>query len=283
MNRILVSNFSNSCTQQPIVVVKECPFPNLEALSLDLIPTIWPGKFPDFPPSFLTRMPNLLEFYVCGSGWEEIFPYELLDPEVQVMTVPRLRRLWLCSLTMLAHLWKEDTQPCPLFYNLEILEVLKCNKLRILVPSTVSFRNLTDLSVSNCHGLINLVTSSTARTLLQLNKMTISKCKKITKIVAMEDGEANVAITFNKLTYLELDGLPNLTNFCSGAYSFGFPSLEKVIVRCCPEMKTFCQGILSTPKLKGVQATEDDDDSHWEHDLNTTTLRLWESNDDDTQ
>ncbi|KAG6708293.1 hypothetical protein I3842_06G074000 [Carya illinoinensis] len=97
----------------------------------------------------------------------------------------------------------------------------------------------------------------------------------------MEDGEANVAITFNKLTYLELDGLPNLTNFCSGAYSFGFPSLEKVIVSCCPEMKTFCQGILSAPKLKGVQATKDY--SHWEHDLNTTTLRLWESNHDDTQ
>ncbi|KAG2702064.1 hypothetical protein I3760_06G073700 [Carya illinoinensis] len=99
----------------------------------------------------------------------------------------------------------------------------------------------------------------------------------------MEDGEANVAITFNKLTYLELDGSPNLTNFCSEACSFGFPSLEKIIVRCCPEMKTFCQGILSTPKLKGVQETEYEDDSNWEHDLNTTTLRLWESNHDDTQ
>ncbi|KAF5443177.1 hypothetical protein F2P56_035759 [Juglans regia] len=270
--------------KQPFFLVDESTFPNLELLSLGFNQmAIWPSKFPDFPPCFLTRMPNLLEFEVSHCGWKEIFPYELLDPEVQVMTFPRLRQLVLESLPMLAHLWKEDTQPCPLFYNLEFLEVLHCNKLRILVPSTVSLRNLTDLSVSNCHGLINLVTSSTARTLLQLNKMTISKCKKITKIVAMEDGEANVAITFNKLTYLELDGLPNLTNFCSGASSFWFPSLERVIVRCCPEMKTFCQGILSTPKLKGVQATKYKDDSHWEHDLNTTTLRLWESNDDDTQ
>ncbi|KAG7974842.1 hypothetical protein I3843_06G068300 [Carya illinoinensis] len=262
-----------------IFVIKECTFPNLELLSLmDFNRTIRPS---DFPPSFLTGMPNLLEFKVYDSGWEEIFPYELLDPEVQVVTVPRLRRLVLARLPMLAHLWKEDTQPCPLFYNLEFLKVRKCNKLRILVPSSVFLQNLTDLDVSNCHGLINLVTSSTARTLLQLKKMTISKCKRITKIVAMEDGEANVVITFNKLTYLELDGLPNLTNFCSGAYFFGFPSLEKLIVSCCPEMKTFCQGILSTPKLKGVQATKDD--SHWEHDLNTTTLRLWESHHDDTQ
>ncbi|KAG2702082.1 hypothetical protein I3760_06G074700 [Carya illinoinensis] len=248
-----------------IFAVKECTFPNLEILSLrDFNRTIRPSKFSDFHPSFLTRMPNLLvlEFDVYGSGSEEIFPYELLDAEVQVLIVPRLRRLEVFRLPMLAHLWKEDTQPCPLFYNLEFLKVSECGKLRILMPSLVYLQNLTDLDVSNCHGLINLVTSSTARTLLQLKKMTISKCKKITKIVAMEDGEANVAITFNKLTYLELDGLPNLTNFCSGAYSFGFPSLEKVIVSCCPEMKTFCQGILSTPKLKGVQATKDY--SHWE-------------------
>ncbi|KAG2702094.1 hypothetical protein I3760_06G074900 [Carya illinoinensis] len=259
-----------------IFVVKEYTFPNLEILSLKFNRTVRPSEFSDFPPSFLTRMPNLLEFEAYNSGWEEIFPYELLDPEVQVLTVPRLRRLEVFRLPMLAHLWKEDTQPCPLFHNLEFLKMSECGKLRILVPSSVYLQNLTDLSVSNCHGLINLVTSSTARTLLQLNRMSISKCEKITKIVAMEDGEANVAITFNKLTYLELDGLPNLTYFCSGAYSFGFPSLEKVIVRCCPEMKTFCQGILSTPKLKGVQETKDD--SHWEHDLNTTTLRLWESN-----
>ncbi|KAG6650874.1 hypothetical protein CIPAW_06G073300 [Carya illinoinensis] len=299
---------SGMSVKQPLFLVDEHSFPSLESLyiwSMDMLEIIWQDQVTAssfsniqelwidscqkllhvFPSNLLTttfiQSLSILRIEECSSGWEEIFPYELLDPEVQVVTVPRLRRLVLARLPMLAHLWKEDTQPCPLFYNLEFLKVRKCNKLRILVPSSVFLQNLTDLDVSNCHGLINLVTSSTARTLLQLKKMTISKCKRITKIVAMEDGKANVVITFNKLTYLEVDGLPNLTNFCSGAYFFGFPSLEKLIVSCCPEMKTFCQGILSTPKLKGVQATKDD--SHWEHDLNTTTLRLWESNHDDTQ
>ncbi|XP_041014592.1 probable disease resistance protein At4g27220 isoform X2 [Juglans microcarpa x Juglans regia] len=269
-------NQLETCIQQPIFVVEEVTFPDLEVLILNFEQsTVWPGKFSVFP-SFLARLQNLLELQVYYSGWEEIFPNELLDRE---KLVPRLRKLELHCLPMLTHLWKGDAhEPCPIFHTLDILQVSQCAKLKSLMPHSVSLQNLTNLKISNCHGLINLVTSSTAKTLVQLKEMTISECKRITEIVAMEDGEANVTITFNNLTYLELDSLPNLTNFCSGGYSsVMFPSLEKVIIRCCTEMKTFCHGVLSTPKLKGVQATEDEDDLHWEHDLNTTIHWLWEA------
>ncbi|XP_042992360.1 disease resistance protein At4g27190-like isoform X2 [Carya illinoinensis] len=274
-----------TCIQQPMFVVEEGTFPNLEDLSLFFSGTICPSRFSDFPdPSFLlTRLPNLLKLNVYDSVCEEIFPYELVDREI------RLRRLTLCRLCMVTHLWKEDnTKPCPLFHNLEYLDVSRCSKLKNIVPSSVSLHNLTGLKISDCHGLINLLTSSTAKTLVQLKRMTVIDCKRITEIVAMEDvGEANVAITFNKLRCLELRRLPNLTHFCSGPYSFGFPSLDEVIVRCCPEMKTFSHGVLSTPKLKGVS---DDYMSffskpnlYWEDDLNTTTRCLWEkSNQYDT-
>ncbi|XP_042991228.1 uncharacterized protein LOC122318126 isoform X10 [Carya illinoinensis] len=274
-----------TCIQQPMFVVEEGTFPNLEYLSFCFRErTKCPSRFSDFPDpsSLLTGLPNLLNLNVYDRVWEEIFPYELVDREI------RLRMLRLCRLCMLTHLWKEDnTQPCPLFHNLEYLHVLRCGKLRNIVPSSVSLRNLTRLEISDCHGLINLLTSSTAKTLVQLERMTVIDCKRITEIVAMEDGEANVAITFNKLRRLELRGLPNLTHFCSGHYSFGFPSLDEVIVRCCPEMKTFSHGVLSTPKLKGVS----DDYSwfskrnlYWEDDLNTTTRCLWEeSNQYDTR
>ncbi|XP_042992990.1 uncharacterized protein LOC122319131 isoform X3 [Carya illinoinensis] len=279
-------NQLQTCIQQPMFVVEEGTFPNLEDLSLYFLPeTIPPSRFSDFPDpsSLLTRLPNLLELNIYNSVWEEIFPYELVDREI------RLRRLSLYRLCMLTHLWKEDsTQPCPLFHNLEYLVVSQCGKLKNLVPSSVSLHNLTKLEISSCHGLINLLTSSTAKTLVQLQRMTMTNCKRITEIVAMEDiGEANVAITFNKLRYLELHGLPNLTHFCSGPYSFGFPSLYEVIVRCCPEMKTFSHGVLSTPKLTAVY---DDNrwsskrNLHWKDDLNTTTRCLWEeSNQYDTQ
>ncbi|KAF5463585.1 hypothetical protein F2P56_019486 [Juglans regia] len=239
--------------------ILECP--SLEKLRLwecDQV-LIWASKFASSSSSQETsqqnqlqtciQLPNLLELQVQFSGWGEIFPYELVDP------VPRLRRLDLRWLPMLTHLWKEDsTQPCPLFHNLEFLHLSGCGKLKNIVPSSVFLQNLTELHISSCDGLINLLTSSTAKTLVQLQKMTVKYCERITEIVAMEDGEENVAITFNKLAHLELEILPNLTHFCSGPYSFG-ESLKNVIVTYCSKMKPLCYGVSSTPELKGVYHT----------------------------
>nr|POF19093.1 hypothetical protein CFP56_49945 [Quercus suber] len=61
-----------------------------------------------------------------------------------------------------------------------------------------------------------------------------------------------------------------------GGEASEFPSLEEVIVRQCPEMKTFSHGALGTPKLERVQATQEDE-WHWKANLNTTIHWLWES------
>ncbi|KAG6701539.1 hypothetical protein I3842_08G170000 [Carya illinoinensis] len=269
-------------------------FPSLKKLdiwNMDKLEIIWQDQvdatsFPNIQELTIFDCDKLLHVFQSNlhtttTTLMQSLTYELVDREI------RLRLLRLCPLRMLTHLWKEDsTQPCQLFHNLEYLDVLQCGKLKNLVPSSVSLHNLTRLEISDCHGLINLLTSSTAKTLVQLENMTVTDCKRITEIVAMEDDEANVAITFNKLRYLELRGLPNLTHFCSGPYSFGFPSLDEVIVRCCPEMKTFSHGVLSTPKLKGVYDSYRWDSKrnlHWEDDLNTTTRCLWEANQYDTR
>jgi hypothetical protein len=245
----------------------------------------------------------------CGTIWrgqaEEVFPYEeALGPEEHARILPKLRELNLIGLPMLTHLWKEDTQPCQVLHNLEKLEVTECGKLKNLVPSSVSFQNLSELEISKCHRLINLVTSATAKTLVQLKKMSLSDCESITEIVTREGGEANdqVIITFSKLTYLKLDCLPRLINFCSGSYYLEFPSLENVIVRQCQEMKIFSYGDLSTPKLQRVQVTDENEDKdededatdedewhwkedewhrkedewHWKDDLNSTIQWFWE-------
>ncbi|KAF5463488.1 hypothetical protein F2P56_019398 [Juglans regia] len=237
--------------------ILECPsLEKLELFQCEQV-LIWASKFGSSSSSQQNQLqtciqlplPNLLELQVWISWREEIFPYELVDP------VPRLRQLHLRSLPMLTHLWKEDsTQPCPLFHNLEFLHLSRCRKLKNIVPSSVFLQNLTELHISYCDGLINLLTSTTAKTLVQLKKMTVMECKRITEIVAMEDGEEHVAITFNKLAHLELVDLPNLTHFCSGPYSFG-ESLKNVIVTRCPEMKPLCRGVSSTPELKGVYHT----------------------------
>jgi hypothetical protein len=227
---------------------------------------------------FLKGLHNLEILDVHHTRWEEVlFPYEeALGQEEHARILPKLRELILTGLPMLTHLWKEDTQPCQVLHNLEKLKVTECGKLKILVPSSVSFQNLSELEISKCHGLINLVTSPTAKTLVQLKKMSLSECESITEIVTREGGEANdqVIITFSKLTYLKLDCLPRLINFCSGSYYLEFPSLEEVTVRQCQEMKIFSYGDLSTPNLQRVQATKKDE-WHWKDDLNSTIHWLW--------
>ena len=210
--------------------------------------------------TFLKRLHNLEDLLVEESSWEEIFPYEeLFGQEKHARVLTKLRVLKLNELHMLTHLWKEDTQPSPIFHCLEYLYVTLCGKLKILVPASVSFQNLTNLEILKCHGLINLVTPSTAKSLIQLKKLSVRECESITEVVAGEGGEGNEVITFSQLTYLELDCLPNLTSFCSRSYSFEFPSLEEVIVSKCPEMKIFCHGVLRTPKLERVKATKEDE------------------------
>ena len=136
------------------------------------------------------------------------------------------------------------------FSKLEVLEVLPFAKLTILLPPSVSFQNLTNLKILNYHGLIDLVTSSTAKSLLQLKEMSVNECESITEVVVREGGEDNELFTFTRLTRLKLDCLPNLTSFCSGSYSFKFPSFEEISVRQCPEIKIFSNGAFGTPKLE---------------------------------
>ena len=226
---------------------------------------------------FLKRLHNIEKLVLTGSSQEEIFPYELFDEEKHDRILPQLRELELLNQPLLTCLWKEDTQPSLILHNLENLKVSQCSELKILVPSSISFQNLTNLEILKCHGLINLITFSTAKSLLQLKKMSVSECERITKVVVGEEGEASEVITFTQLTYLKLDSLPKLASFCFGSYSFELPSLEEVIVRQCPEMKIFSRGALGTPKLKRVLATQEDE-WHWKADLNTTIHWLWEGN-----
>lgn len=108
---------------------------------------------------------------------------------------------------------------------------------------------MTNLKILNYHGLIDLVTSSTAKSLVQLKEMSVNECQRITEVVVREGGEDNELFTSTRLASLKLDCLPNLTSFCSGSYSSKFPSFEEVSVRQCPEIKIFSNGAFGTPNL----------------------------------
>ncbi|GKV27873.1 hypothetical protein SLEP1_g36993 [Rubroshorea leprosula] len=281
----------------PLFWISKDSFPSLEELKLeknDIIKEIWHGQYPGdyfpklqileiihfkeesalLPSFFFQSLPNLEKLVVSEASFHEIFQCEQLSVEEKAAVASsRLSELKLSKLYELRHLWKEEFDPEPVFCNLRTLEVLECSRLNNLVPSIVSFNNLQSLEVSTCHGLINLVQYSTAKSLVQLTKMIITKCDLVEEIVACFKDDVNDGIVFTKLKCLQLCGLPRLASFCSVNCDFDFPSLEEVIVEGCPRMKIVSAGKVRTSKLQRVQFSEDK--GLWENDLNTTIQQLF--------
>ena len=129
---------------------------------------IWLGQFPvdSFPrlrvlrvsnyreilvviPSFMLQRLHNLEVLKVGrcSSVKEVFQLEGLDEENQAKRLARLREIWLFNLPRLTHLWKENSKPGPDLQSLKSLEMLNCESLINLVPSSVSFQNLATLDV----------------------------------------------------------------------------------------------------------------------------------------
>ncbi|KAB5529222.1 hypothetical protein DKX38_019303 [Salix brachista] len=195
--------------------------PNLEELSLNV----------------KDAAKNMEKLVVTGGLFKELFPCQLVDEEEH--TLARIRCLELFCLPYMEKIWNQDLRADQLLQNLETLEVRFCDNLINFAPSASSFGNLTALHVRGCQALKYLVTSSTARSLVQLSVMSIQDCKMVTEIVASNGDEAGNEINFRKLESLKLDCLESLTSFCSVDFTFRFPCLTEVIVTNCPKMKTF--------------------------------------------
>lgn len=79
---------------------------------------------------------------------------------------------------------------------------------------------------------------------------------------------------------LELMSLPQLSSFCS-IHAFKFPSLEKLIVKDCPNMAKFCKQVTTTaPNLQvlkggGGGGGEEEKNCYWKGDLNATILKMF--------
>ena len=169
---------------------------------------------------------------------------------------PQLRWLKLSRLPNVLCLWNENFKSNKVLPQLHTLKISECTKLQKLGPSLWHLENLVILEVSKCHGLVNLSMVSTSKSLVNLQSMKIADCKTIEEIVQSQDGEeAKDCIVFGKLEYLGLDCLPSLTSFYLGNYTLEFPSLKQVLVRQCPKMKIFSQGIIHTPMLNKVKLT----------------------------
>ncbi|KAK6272603.1 hypothetical protein POUND7_009686 [Theobroma cacao] len=223
-----------------------------------------------FPFRFIQKFTNLEKLDIGCCEFRDLFPSgEVEDEENHPRTLARVRSLKLVSLPNLSHIWQLSSRADLVLPLLEALVISHCSNLVNLAPSASSFSYLTTLDVWNCHGPENIVASSTAKSLVQLTRMSIRECNKVTEIIVDdEEEETPKEIIFSNLVCLELNGLPSLLYFSSGSSALKFPSLEDVTVKQCPNLRYFHWGELSTPKLHKVWLTEEKDRSCWEGDLN---------------
>ncbi|MFQ6647269.1 hypothetical protein Gotur_030201, partial [Gossypium turneri] len=261
--------------QQPLFCVNEDTFPVLQELTLktnDMIKGICDGQlslqcfpnlkllnlqfFPEtsttLPYSFIQSLPKLEKLVINNASISEIVRFEGLINE------------------------ERHTSAC---YQLEALRLSQLPELTLktLEPFLLSFKNLLSMEVSRCHGFINLMACSTAKSLTLLERLSIADSELIEEIISCEGEDLQASIVFPKLKCLQLSHLPSLASFSLAHHSLEFPLLQMVIVTDCPKMKNFSQGELSTPRLEHMHLTRDEDgELQWEGDLNTTIKHMFD-------
>ncbi|KAM6552968.1 hypothetical protein CsatB_013730 [Cannabis sativa] len=161
----------------------------------------------------------------------------------------------------------------------------------MFMPSSMSFRNLREIHISEHDGMINLMNSSTARSLIQLQKMTIEKCKEMRQVIVDEEEAGENVMVFPKLEALMLRHLPNLKSFNCGNSEIQFPNLEKVFVIECPHMENFSSGNVITSNLAKIftklkdkkfysVVCQEGTEEVWKGDLKTTNEQPMKSDQD---
>ncbi|KAK4270286.1 hypothetical protein QN277_023340 [Acacia crassicarpa] len=232
------------------------------------------GDDATFPYWFLQNIATLTILLVEWSSFKEIFQGEIpIEAKGKFKTGTRIKKLTLHQLQDLRHICEEGFQIDPILEDLDFLYVVQCSNLKHLVPSSATFSHLTYLEVENCNGLIYLITSSTARSLVRLTTMKVSNCNSLEKVVAEEEGSED-EIALSSLEILKLECLPKIKRFCSSNCFLNLPLLEEVVVNRCPRMDSFSGKDTSTPKLQKISSKEDGK-VYWEGDISKTLKNLF--------
>ncbi|KAJ6434493.1 hypothetical protein OIU84_018081 [Salix udensis] len=148
------------------------------------------------------------------------------------------------------------------FPNLEDLKLssIEVEKIWQDQPGELSFWfvRLTSLIVEGCRNLKYLFTTSMVESLAQLKRLELCDCVSMEEIIIKKGlgEEENVrGMLLPKLEFLKLNGLPNLTRFCTG-HLIQCCFLQELWIEDCPALKTFISNSLSTVAVANNQFEE---------------------------
>ncbi|KAF2294525.1 hypothetical protein GH714_012204 [Hevea brasiliensis] len=156
LKNLFPASIAESLLQLENLTIRECGVEEIVAKPEDVEPApYYCFKFPQLTSLKLIELSELRSFYPGThiSEWQKL----------KSLNVRNCRKVW-----------DEDSRLKPVLQHLETLSVKCCNSLTNMVPSSSSFPNLATLEVSFCDGLVNLITVSTAKTMVQLTKMTMT-------------------------------------------------------------------------------------------------------------
>ncbi|KAH1199679.1 putative disease resistance protein [Glycine max] len=232
------------------------------------------NKIDTLPFDFLQKVPSLEHLLVQRCyGLKEIFPSQKL--QVHDRSLPALKQLILLNLGELESIGLEHPWVQPYSQKLQLLNLINCSQLEKLVSCAVSFINLKQLEVKCCNRMEYLLKFSTAKSLLQLERLSIRECESMKEIVKKEEEDGSDEIIFGRLRRIMLDSLPRLVRFYSGNATLHLKCLEEATIAECQNMKTFSEGIIDAPLLEGIKTSTEDTDLTSHHDLNTTIQTLF--------
>ncbi|KAF3447911.1 hypothetical protein FNV43_RR08618 [Rhamnella rubrinervis] len=247
----------------------ELPLEFLEAKRLYVIIASVVGQL-----IILKKFRNLQQLDLFYGDMEEIFiDGGVLDGQEQHVFA-HLKTLGISGMKNLIQVWKDSSHlAVPVFPNLEFLDVKKCGRLKNIVSSAITFRNLVQLEVLECHGLKHLFTCSVAKSLVKLQSISVENCKRMIEIVASIDDKEDIddaaenEIAFCRLKELKLSQLPKLRGFCSRNYNVIFPFLTTLRVTSCLEINISVDGILlNDSKYEGGVALMEDEEEEEEEE-----------------
>ena len=182
------------------------------------------------PPNMLRTLQNLKELKIsrCGSI-EEVFEIQGTNnvEETRDIAVTELRSLELRNLENMKHVWSMDPQGIIIFEKLRTVRIFGCSSLKSVFPMSV------------------------AKSLMQLEELSIEDCA-VEEIVAKEEiiEMATDPSVLQQLSTLTLQNLLELKSFYPGKHIIELSSLKHLNIRQCDKLKILGSSELSVPETK---------------------------------